>query len=164
MLEKQKCNKTADSKLITNLPWYSPNQWINHSTTWVSWTLPSVLPPVTHTTGQGTPSSLTNHSSIQQGTHSPRRVSWYFFQYSSSPAFWAPVVAQIVKHLPAMWETWVQSLGWEDPLEKFMATHSSILAWRIPWTEEPDRLQSTGLKKPDTTQRLNHHHNEHKLS
>ena len=113
----------------------------------------------------------TNHSSTQQGTHSPeppdkyRWVSWYFFQYSSFPAFWAPVVAQIVKHLPAMWETWVQSLGWEDPLEKFMATHSSILAWRIPWTEEPDRLQSTGLKEPDTTQRLlNHHHSEHKLS
>ena len=43
-------------------------------------------------------------------------------------------VAQLVKNLPAMWETWVQSLGWEDPLEKRKATHSSILAWRIPWT------------------------------
>ena len=42
----------------------------------------------------------------------------------------------MVKNLPAMWETWVQSLGWDDPLEKGMATHSSILAWRIPWTEE----------------------------
>ena len=48
----------------------------------------------------------------------------------------------MVKNLPAMQETWVQSLGWEDPLEKGMATHSNILAWRIPWTEEPDRLQS----------------------
>ena len=46
-----------------------------------------------------------------------------------------------------MWETGVQSLGWEDPLEKEMATHSSILAWEIPWTEEPDWLQSTGLQK-----------------
>ena len=46
------------------------------------------------------------------------------------------LVAQMVKHLPAMQETWVQSLGWEDPLEKEMATHSSILAWRIPWTED----------------------------
>ena len=46
--------------------------------------------------------------------------------------FWAPLVAQMVKNLPAMWETWVQSLGWEGPLEEGMATHSSILAWRIP--------------------------------
>ena len=54
------------------------------------------------------------------------------------------LVSQVVKCLPAMWETWVQSLGREDPLEKEMATHSSILAWRIPWTEKPDRLQSMG--------------------
>ena len=47
----------------------------------------------------------------------------------------------MVKNVPAMWETQVQSLGWEDPLEEGMATHSSILAWRIPWTEEPGRLQ-----------------------
>ena len=51
-----------------------------------------------------------------------------------------------VKNLPAMWETWVQPLGWEDLLEKRMATHSSILAERIPWTEEPGRLQSMGLQ------------------
>ena len=51
-----------------------------------------------------------------------------------------------VKNLHAMQETWVLSLGWEDPLKKEMATHSSILAWRIPWTEELDRLQSTGSK------------------
>ena len=49
----------------------------------------------------------------------------------------ASLVAQTVKHMPAMWETWVQSLGREDPLEKEMATHSSILAWEIPWMEEP---------------------------
>ena len=48
-------------------------------------------------------------------------------------------VAQMVKRLPTMWETRVQSIGWEDPLEKEMATHSSILAWKIPWTEEPGR-------------------------
>ena len=53
----------------------------------------------------------------------------------------------MVKHLPAMRETRVQSLGWEDPLEKEMAAHSSILAWKIPWTEEPGRLQSTGLQR-----------------
>ena len=58
------------------------------------------------------------------------------------------LVAQTVKHLLAMRETWVQSLGQEDPLEKVMATHSSILAWRIPWTEEPGRLQSMGLQSP----------------
>ena len=54
----------------------------------------------------------------------------YPLQYS-----WAPLVAQLVKNPPAIRETWVQSLGWEDPLEKGAATHSSILAWRIPWTE-----------------------------
>ena len=56
-------------------------------------------------------------------------------------------MAQRLKRLPAMWETWVRSLGQEDPLEKEMATHSSILAWRIPWTEEPGGLQSTGSQK-----------------
>ena len=54
------------------------------------------------------------------------------------------LVAQMVKSLPAALETWVRSLGQEDPLEKGMATHSSILAWRIPWTEEPGGLQSVG--------------------
>ena len=59
----------------------------------------------------------------------------------------ASLVAQRLKSLPAMWETWVRSLGWEDPLEKEMATHSSILAWRIPWTEELGGLQSTGSQR-----------------
>jgi len=57
------------------------------------------------------------------------------------------LVAQMVKRLPAMWETWVQSLGWEDPLEKEMTTHFSTLAWKIPCTEELDRLQSMGLQR-----------------
>ena len=57
------------------------------------------------------------------------------------------LVAQIVERLPIMWETWVQSLGWEDPLEKAMATHSSTLAWKIPWTEECGRLQSMGSQR-----------------
>jgi len=70
----------------------------------------------------------------------------------------ASLVAQLVKNLPAMEETWVQFLGWEDPLEKEMATHSSILAWRIPCTEYPGGLQSMGWQEPDTTDRLNHHH------
>ena len=67
---------------------------------------------------------------------------------------WASLVAQMVKNLPAMWETQVRSLGWEDPLEKEMVTHSSILAWRIPWTEEPGGLQSMGCKESDATGRL----------
>ena len=60
---------------------------------------------------------------------------------------WAFLVAQRLKHLPAMRETWVRSLGWEDPLEKEIAAHSSILAWKIPWTVEPVGLQSTGLQR-----------------
>ena len=63
----------------------------------------------------------------------------YPLQYS-----WASLVAQTVKNPPAMRETWVPSVAWEDPLEEGMATHSSILAWRIPWTEEPGGLQSMG--------------------
>ena len=56
-------------------------------------------------------------------------------------------MAQMVKNLPAVGETWVRSLGWEDPLEEGMETHSNILAWRIPRTEEPDGLQSMGLQR-----------------
>ena len=63
------------------------------------------------------------------------------------PIFLGFPVAQLVKNSPAMWETWVQSLGWEDPLEKGTATHSSILAWRSPWTK-----QSMGCKELDMTE------------
>ena len=73
----------------------------------------------------------------------------------------ASLEAQRLKRLPPMWETQVRSLGREDPLEKEMVTHSSILAWRIPWKEKPDRLQSTGIgysprgrKESDTTEQL----------
>ena len=66
----------------------------------------------------------------------------------------ASLVAQMVKNLPAMQETQVRSLGQEDPLEKGTATHSSILAWKIPWTEEPGRLQSTGLLRVRHTEQL----------
>ena len=63
--------------------------------------------------------------------------SWnYIFKTFSGTS----LVAQMVKHLPTMWETWVRFLGQEDPLEKEMATHSSIVAWEIPWTKEPGRL------------------------
>ena len=60
---------------------------------------------------------------------------------------WASLVAQLVKNLPVVQETRVRSLGWEDPLEKEMATHSSILAWKISWTEEPGGLQSMGSQR-----------------
>ena len=97
------------------------------------------------------------------------------FEIRVSTMFMGFLVAQMVKRLPAMWETWVRSLGWDDPLEKEMATHSSILAWRIPWmekamaphsstlawkilwTEEPGRLQSMGSPESDTTERLHFH-------
>ena len=71
----------------------------------------------------------------------------YSFLLLSSILLWSSLVAQLVKNLPAMPETWVRSLGWEDPLEEGMATHSSILAWRIPWTEEPGGLQSMGSQR-----------------
>ena len=66
----------------------------------------------------------------------------YPLQYS-----WASLVAQTVKNPSAMWATWVKSLGWENSVEEGMATHSSILAWRIPWTEVPGGLQSMGLQR-----------------
>ena len=86
------------------------------------------------------------------------RVRWYLivvlicisliiresFHMPFGHLYWASLVAQMVKCLPAIRETWVWSLGWEDPLEKEMAIHSSTLAWKIPWTEETDRVQSMG--------------------
>ena len=77
---------------------------------------------------------------ISGSGRSPGEGIGYPLQYS-----WASLVAQMIKNLPTMSETWVQSLGWENPLQKGTATHSSILAWRIPWTEETGRLQSVGL-------------------
>ena len=63
---------------------------------------------------------------------------------------WVSLVTWLEKNPSTIQETWVQSLGWEDPLEKEMATHSSILAWRTSWTKEPGRLQSTGLQESQT--------------
>ena len=73
----------------------------------------------------------------------------YLFECSQHPRVWdfALLVAQTVKRLSAMQETQIRSLGWKDPLEKEMATHSSTLAWRIPWREEPGRLQSMGSQR-----------------
>ena len=69
----------------------------------------------------------------------------------------ASLVAQMVKHLPAVWETWVRSLGWKDLLEKEMATHSSTLAWKIPRMEEPRRLQSMGSQRVGHNWETSHH-------
>ena len=73
---------------------------------------------------------------------SPAERIGYPLQYS-----WVSLVAQMVKNPPAVWDIWVQPLGWEDPLEEEMATHSGILAGRIPWTEEPGGLLSTGSQR-----------------
>ena len=78
-----------------------------------------------------------------------------FILYSARIAeFLGSLLAQKVKNLSAMLKTRVRSLGWEDPLKKEMATHSSILAWRIPWTEEPVGLQSMDCKELDTTEQI----------
>ena len=93
--------------------------------------------------------------------------SWARYPWSGSSNIWffshhvkiinsvylieASLVAQSVKNPPMMQETWVRSLGWENPLEKQMARHASILAWEIPWTEEPGGIQSMGLQESDTT-------------
>ena len=73
--------------------------------------------------------------------------TWFPVNKNTLSIYWASLVAQRVKRLPAMRETRIWSLGWEDALEKEMAAHSSILAWRIPWMEEPGRLQSMGLQR-----------------
>ena len=82
---------------------------------------------------------------------SPGERIGYPLQYS-----WASLVVQMVKNPPAMWETWVQSLGWEDPPEEGMATHSSILAWRIP--KDRGALQATGRKESDMAEQLSTAH------
>ena len=74
-------------------------------------------------------------------------LSLSIYIISVYPYLWVSLVAQMVKNLPEMQETWVWSLNWEDSLEKGMATHSSILAWRIPWTKKPGRLQSMWLQR-----------------
>ena len=77
-------------------------------------------------------------------------ISWVSINvkaYQNVYLKWAFLVVQMVKKLPAMWETWVRSLGWGKPLEEGMATHSSVLAWRIPWIEELGGLQSIGSQR-----------------
>ena len=74
-----------------------------------------------------------------------------YCKFPSNGLYGTLLLGQMVKNLPAVEETQVQSLGWKDPLEKGMATHSSILAWRIPWTEKPGRLQSMESQESDMT-------------
>ena len=86
------------------------------------------------------------HAAIHGVAKSQTRLSNWTTTTDEQLNTWASLVAQMVKNLPAM-QTWVQSLSWEDSLEKGMATHSSILAWRMPWTEEPGGLQPMGLQR-----------------
>ena len=88
----------------------------------------------------------------------PKETDWLNGYKNKSWMYGSSMVAQMVKNLPAMLETWVWSLGWEDPLEKEMATHSSILAWRIPWTEEPGGYSPCDRKELDTTDQLSTQH------
>ena len=105
---------------------------------------------------------MLSHPESPQGSLSGLEVGWW--QLQSLMISWlalhfgASLVAQSVKNLPAMQETHVQSLGWEDSLEKGMATHSNILAWRIPWTEEHGPLQPWG--QSETTEQLTCFHPE----
>ena len=84
-------------------------------------------------------------SSIPGLGRSPVEGIGYALQYS-----WISLVAQTVKNLPVMRETWIRSLSWEDPLEMDMTTYSNIVAWRIPWTEEPGMLQPMGSQRVRT--------------
>ena len=97
---------------------------------------PGSLADKESTCNSGDPSSIPG-----SGRFARERIG-YLLQYS-----WASLVAQTVKNLPAMWATRIQSLGQEDPLEEGMATHSSILAWKIPQTDEPGGLQSMGSQR-----------------
>ena len=110
-----------------------------------SWGFPGSSASKESTCNAGAPSSIPGlrSSSFGEGIGYP-------LQYS-----WASLVTQMVKNLPTIWETWVQSLGWQDPLEQSMATHSSILAREIPWTEEPGGLW--GHREWDRTERLSIH-------
>ena len=84
-------------------------------------------------------------------------LEWGAIPFSYMYIYGSSLVAQAVKNLPAMQETWVQSLDWKDPLEKGIATHSNILAWEIPWTEEPCGLQSMGSQRAGYYRATNTH-------
>ena len=135
-------NPSADfpPRFILNLFMFFHFHWPTSAhTKWLT-SLCMSLPGKESTCNAGDPGSVSGSgSSLDKGIGYP-------LQYS-----WASLVVQTVKNLPAVQETWVQSLDWEDPLKKGMATHCSILAWRIPWAEEPGGLQHIG------SQRVRHH-------
>ena len=76
-----------------------------------------------------------------------KTIAFHYLEIQIKKTLWTSLVVQTVKHLSTMRETQVQALGWEDPLEKEMAIHSGTIAWKIPWTEKPDRLQSVGSQR-----------------
>ena len=86
--------------------------------------------------------------------HAVIHTKMHFSVYSHES--WTSLVVQMVKNLPAMQEAWVRSLGWDDPLKKGMAIHSSILAWKIPWTEKCEGYSPWDRKKSNTTEQLTH--------
>ena len=121
----------------------------------------SVMHPTISSSASPSPPAfnLSQYQGLFQWVISSHQVAKYW-NFSINPSneysrlisfrIWASLVAQRVKHLPAVLETWIRSLGWEDPLEKEMATHSSILAWRIPWTEEPGGATVHSVAKSQT--------------
>ena len=130
----EKGTATYSSTLAWRIPWlYSP--WAAESDVTEQLSL-SLLGFPGSSVGKESACNAGDHGWIPGSGRSAREGIGYQLQYS-----WDSLVAQLVKNLPAKWETWVWSLGWEDPLEKGKATHSSTLAWRSPWTEEPGRLQ-----------------------
>ena len=152
----------SSSSLVEALMISSPDLWCH---------LPPPLAPcashATHITGpifpfchphQPQPRNLKWLSSLliktsTNDSRSPTSISLHD-KASFMPSQWASLVAQMVKNPLAMHKTWVRSLGWEDPLDKGTATHSSILTWRVPWTEEPGGLHSWAHKESDTTEWL----------
>ena len=114
-------------ELLCNVVLVSATEkWVNHTYTYTP--LFCISFPFS-SAGKESVCHAGDPGSIPGWGRSPGEGTGYPLQYS-----WASLVAQLVKNLPAMWETWIRSLGWEDPLEKGIATHSSILACRIPWT------------------------------
>ena len=155
------------SQIHWPIMWWAEWAWTQlHLPTWTSLPLPSPSQPSRLSQSPGFSSlSNTENSHWLSFLHMVMYVSLLFSLFL--PTFFLPPPAvkqyysisllQRLKCLPAMWGTWVRSLGQEDPLEKEMATHSSILAWRIPWTKELGELQSIGRKVSDTTERLHFH-------
>ena len=105
-----------------------------------------------------------SHGQRNLAGYSPRCQKELDATNTSTSTCWASLVAQMVKKLRAMWDTQVQSQDWEDPLEKECTTHSSILAWQIPWTEEPGGLQFMGSQRVRMIEATNTHTNSKGLS